>query len=202
MVCKLKLASKNSNVVKQTMPWVFYLVKKQEGDTVFMVFSSSFLVSLLERYQICFPNPTMCISSSLIQKWSKAKYPYLNPNTLPAWEARTFRNNTQTRDNPFLFLGLQVNSCTNFNNLQSKNLPTSWAMVASNWTLSCCPAKETNYPILRNKKERRSTSGLQAQASSWVHDVSPTDLCPTTAGLNYKEGESARVCLFYRLFFC
>lgn len=183
------------------MPWVFHLVKKQGGDPVILVFSRSFLVPLLDSYQICFPNSIMCISSPPIQKSSKAKYLYLNPNTLPVWELCTFQNNTQTRDNPFLFLGVQVNSCTNLNNLQSKNLPTNWAMVASNSTLLCCPAKETNYPILRNKKERTITSGLQAQAGSWVHDISPTDLCPTTAGLNYKGGQSARVCLFYCLFF-
>lgn len=75
------------------MPRVFYLVKKQEGDTVF---SSSFFVSFLERYQICFLNPIMYISSPLIQERSKAKYPHLNPNTLPVWEVHTLGNNTQT----------------------------------------------------------------------------------------------------------
>lgn len=127
--------------------------EKQEGDTVFMVFSSSFLLSLLERYQICFLNPTMRISSPLIQEWSKAKYPHPNPNTLPAWEAHL--EITHRQDKPFLFLGSQVNSRTTLNIFQSQNPPTGRAMVASNSTFSRYPAKETNYPIVRNKKERR-----------------------------------------------
>lgn len=152
------------------MPWVFYLVKKQEGDTVILVFSRSFLVPLLDSYQICFPNSIMCISSPPIQKLSKAKYLYLNPNTLPVWEVCTFQNNTQTRDNPFLFLGVQVNSCTNLNNLReqkSSNELSNGSFKLNFIMLSC---KRNQLPYFKKQEGTYNyirTPSTSRQLSAW-----------------------------------